>query len=226
MDLSLSVQDVTRLPVRAFPRDWEGKTAVVVGNGPSLLAPEWPDRVLTAGAAAKVLVANGGYKLFPFANVLMCSDRHWLAANPDLSGFKGETIVVTRPEAIRRLDRRMVHLRRAFIEKVRGDIFADPKTLVEGHTSTSTNISLAVLRGAARIVLVGIDLTPGPALRRRAYDESRDTLAAAQARYDRQVKHLTMQAAHVRARGVDVLNASPRSALACYPYVSWGEIQW
>jgi hypothetical protein len=224
MDLPLSVQGVK---TRVLARDWEGATAVVVGNGPSLLAPEWNGRLRAAQATgAKLLVANGGYRLFPLADLLMCSDRHWLKANPDLSGFKGETIIVTRPEAVVRVDPRMLHVKRAFIEKVSKGLFDNPGRLVEGHTSTSTNISAAVLRGVKRIILVGIDLTPGPGLRRRTYDDSLDTLLHSAPRYDRQVVHLTMQAKQVLARGVDVLNASPRSALACYPFVEWSEIQW
>lgn len=208
-------------------RDWVGATAVVIGNGPSLFEAASTLGLLaalTAAGRAKTLVANGGYKLVPKASVLMCSDRHWLAANPDLSGYLGPEVIVTQPQAVVKQDLRMRFFNRAFIENVRGDIFKDPSILVEGHNSTSTNISVAVLRGAARIILLGVDLAPGPNMRRRTYDESVDDPRKAAARYDRQVRHLGMQSDFVRARGVEVFNASPKSALACYPYAEFGAL--
>jgi hypothetical protein len=220
-----------RTPVTPLPRDWGGLTAVVIGNGPSMLDHSWKARLAAWQGVRgyKLLVSNGGYKLFPFADVLMCSDRHWLAANTaapnSLAGFLGAEITVTRPEAVVWKDYRMRVTDKAFIEKVHPrDIFADPRVLVEGHNSTSTNISQAVLRGAERIILVGVDLTPGPGNRRRTYDESTDDPALAAVRYERQVRHLTLQAGHVLARGVKVWNASPRSALKCYHYIKPDEV--
>lgn len=195
-----------------------------------MLAPEWPEELREAQKLNAVLVVtNGGYRTFPFADVLMCSDRHWIAANPDLSGFEGSQIVVTHPraaEAVQKVDSRMWFIRRGFVEHISGDIYADPGRLVEGHTSMSTMISLAVLRGAARIVLVGLDLKPGPDMRRRIYDEATDSEAASAARYARQVQHFNRQAIWVKRRPVHVVNASPRSDLTVYPYQQWGLIQW
>lgn len=205
-----------------FTRDWEGATAVIIGNGPSMLAPLAPRPV--PADKCFVLVANGGYKLHPGASVLMCSDRNWLRVNPDLSGFRGPEIIVTRPEAVVREDSRMWACGQRFIENVSGDIFANASVLVEGHNSTSTNISLAVLRGVRRIILLGIDLAPGKDLRRRTYDETRDDVRLATIRYDRQVRHLGTQAYWVRRRGIEVLNCSPKSKLTCYPYADFREV--
>ena len=205
-----------------FNRDWEGLTALVIGNGTSTLALD-PEAVLAL--PAKSLVANGGYERFTRATVLMCSDRHWLAAHPNLSGFKGEDIIITQPDAmVGRRDARMKFFRRAYIEKrPHPDMFADAGLLVEGHNSTSTNISVAVLRGVQRIVLLGIDLTPGPDGRRRSYDETPDN-AAWRNRYDKQVRHLSAQSEAVLKRGIEVFNCSPRSKLECYPYRSIEEV--
>lgn len=152
----------------------------------------------------------------------MCSDRNWLPMHPDLSAFRGKLIMVTRPEAVVKVDPRMRTIRRAHLEHMGPDIFADPNVLAEGHNSTTTNISQAVLRGASRILLLGIDLTPGPDGRRSAYNPVKDDADRARVRYERQVKHLTKQAESIRRYrpGVKVFNCSPRSALACYPYAN------
>lgn len=210
------------IPTVKLARDLVGKTVIVSGNGTSILDSVWDDRL----RGKTVFVANGGYKRFPDAESLMCSDRHWLAANPDLSGFRGRCIMVTRPDAVKRVDPRMVHLRRQFIESVRGSYFADTGVLTEGHNSTTTNISAAVLRGASRIVLIGIDLTPGAGGRRHSYDNLVDDPLLAKRRYARQVHHIGMQAVQVLARGVEVINASPPSPLDCYGRKEWDAIEW
>lgn len=213
-----------------FRRDWQGLTALVIGNAPSMLAEAWEPWLRDKQEdGAKLLTANAGYRLFPFCDSVMCSDRHWLAANtnkPDpFADFFGKEIIVTRPESVDHTDTRMRTAGKAPIERVHPrDIFADPRVLVEGHNSTSTNISMAVLRGVASIILVGVDLAPGPGGRRRSYDDSEDKLAVAYARYEKQVYHLTLQSEHVYRRGVRVLNASLPSGLKCYPYVLPEEI--
>ncbi len=201
-----------------FTRDWAGLTAVVMGNGTSV---EGADLSALDAPHVRVCVANGGYRRYPRAAQLMCSDRHWLKANShDLSDFLGETIVVTRPEAVIKGDPRMVLVGRQFIEKVNGDIFTNPGILTEGHNSTSTNISACVHRGVSRIVLLGVDLRPGPGNQRRAEEALMDNPVAAVERYARMVRHLTKQAYWVKRRGIEVYNCSPRSELDCYPYVS------
>jgi hypothetical protein len=208
--------------LKANHRMWADKTAVVIGNGTSLIGKDLtflrrPDLV--------TMIANSGVFMCPWADVLMCSDRHWLAEfSGDLSMFVGGTIVVTRPEAVVKIDPRMRYARRAFIEHVQGDIFANPNVLVEGHTSTATNISLAVIGGAKRIVLLGIDLSPGKDGRRRAIGATADKTDLAPARYAKQARHLTMQSRHVLQRGIKVINCSPPSQLNCYEYADWGAI--
>lgn len=206
------------IPRFRFSRDWAGLTAVVMGNGTSL---EGMDLSLLDRPDIRVCVANGGYVRYPKADQLMCADRHWLAANShDWSGFLGKMIVTTQPQAVVKDDPRIVVVRRQFIEKVRGDLFIDPSVLTEGHNSTSTNISACVHRGVSRIILLGIDLKPGPNNQRRAGEEERDNPDRSVARYARMARHLTMQSEWIARRKIRVLNASPKSVLNCYKYVT------
>jgi hypothetical protein len=201
-----------------FTRDWAGLTAVVMGNGTSV---EGMDLSILDQPHVRVCVANGGYRRYPRAAQLMCSDRHWLKANShDLTDFLGATIVVTRPEAVVKDDPRMVVVGRQFIEKVNGDIFGNPGILTEGHNSTTTNISACVLRGVSRIVLLGVDLKTGPNNKRRAEETLLDNPALAVERYARQVRHISKQAYWVKQRGIEVFNCSPKSELECYPYIT------
>lgn len=212
-----------QVSIHTFEQDWYRDTAVVVGNGPSMLS--FPVETL-ARPRVRTLVANGGYCVVPHADVLMCTDKRWLASHPDLSGYLGPMVVVTRPEAVLKRDPRMVFVHRKFIGDATSDPFARRDTLAEGWNSTSTNISLAIIRGARRIVLLGVDLAPAPDGRRRTYDDSRDNAKVAALRYGRQVKHLTLQSEWVKRKGVQVLNCSPLSELRCYPYVNWSDLEF
>lgn len=216
------------MPVRHRPMapDWLGETAVVVGNGNSVLGLHEVFRRIVAAPRWHALISNSGFEFFPDAEVLMCSDRNWLPLHPDLSAFKGREIVVTRPEAVARVDNRMRAIRREYIEHMGPNLFENASVLAEGHNSTTTNISQAILRGASRIILLGIDLTPGTDGRRSAYNPAVDIPVKAEIRYERQVKHLTMQAKSIRRYRphVEVFNCSPRSRLLCYPYANIEDI--
>jgi hypothetical protein len=177
----------------------------------------------------RTLVSNGGYRHFPMADVLMCTDRRWLTANQGelADGYKGSMIIVTRPDIVKVWDPRMVLLRRKYIKDASGDIFARRDTLVEGWTSTSSMIATAVLRGSRRIILIGVDLAPAPDGKRRIYDDSVErSTPQMEKRYQRQVNHLTMQADWVNRKGIEVINASRPSGLQCYPYARWDDIEW
>lgn len=215
----MSVANLTgRLPVYTCSDDWAGKTVVVMGNG---FSAKQQDFSLFKLPHVRVMIANWGFKTYPDADVLMLSDRHWLAGELgayNLSEFKGKQIVVTQPAAVLSPDPRMVYMRRAFIKHPRRfDIFNDPGLLVEGHTSATTCLSMAVLRGAKRIALVGIDLAPGPGNRRSLVDARTDSDERASYRYAKQARHFKMQSEYVKKRRVRVFNCSFPSVLECYP---------
>lgn len=206
-----------RTPRYSFTRDWLGETVVIMGNGTSMLDIDMePIRT----SRARVMVTNGGYDLYPYADLLMCSDRHWLGARKDLNEFKGKLIVTTQPQAVHFDDRRIVAVKRHFVEHQGAiDIMRNrPDTLVEGHTSVMTCISAAVHRGVQRIIIIGVDLRPGPGDKRRATDSLLDTPAAARRRYEKQAYHFGMQAEIIRMiGGPEVINCGPPSILSAYP---------
>lgn len=222
------VSNKLEISPRSFGLDWVGQTALVLGNGPSTLGyePEHFDR-----PSSRLLVCNGGYLRFPHAHLLVATDRKWLLTettkDEPFAGYRGGEILITRPEAAQAYDPRMIYVKRLDLARFRGvDQFADPGLVVEGWTSVTTMIAAAVMRGARRIILLGVDLQPGKGNRRRSYDESVDTPSAAEKRYAKQIADLEAQMPHVKRRGVEVLNASPGSGLKCYPYVSWEDVTW
>jgi hypothetical protein len=207
----MNVHDIPPLVVEP---DLKDKVVVIVGNGMSCM--DLPRQVLL-NPNFYVMIMNSGMHLFQHADMMMCTDGPWLSEyQRDLWQFKGGLIVVTRPNLVQVPDPRMRVIQRSPIASFRGDIFQNPRVLVEGHTSVSTCLSLAVLRGARRVLLSGVDLSPGPGGRRRASSPLVDT-GSYERRYKVQMAHLTKQSVWVKLRGVDVINCSYPSPLTAYP---------
>lgn len=209
------------VPLKIDGDEWAGKIQVICGNGMSALDVDW--RQLEERDDLRVCVTNGGFRTVPWAHTLMLSDRHFLAEIKDWSPYKGPEMVVTQPRAAAAYDPRMKSIRRGFIEHCTGDPYADRRILYEGHNSITTLISLAVHRGCRKILLIGVDLTPGAGGRRRATDSSIDDPAAAQRRYERQQKHFDMFKPWLRKHGVEVLNGNPSSHLATWPKTGFAD---
>ena len=196
--------------------DWNGQTVIVIGTGPSAAA--------TPLAGARGLVRTVAIKtsilLAPWADALYGADKGWWIANQgakDFHGLKfspGPSICKVYP------DIRLIRLKPVadILTKEIGVIGCGLKT-GGGHSGFQA-VNLAVQFGAKRIVLVGFDMTlthgahwhsdyrgiaKPDANRVRSWRESFDACAP-------QFEQL----------GVEVLNASPISALQAYRKVpSW-----
>ncbi len=199
--------------------EWRDKIVIICGNGLSALTVNWAS--LQHRPELVVCVTNGGFRTVPWAHVLMLSDRNFLGEVDDLAKFAGEEMVVTAPNAlraVRKADPRMRWINRAYVEHLgNADPFADKAVLVEGHNSITTLMSLSVLRGARKILLIGIDLMPGTGNKRRATDNLVDDPVAARQRYEKQQRHFDMFAPWLQRHGVKVLNGNPESYLKSWP---------
>lgn len=188
------------LPRVSVPRLWPNETVVCVGTGPSLTQAD----VDLCRERARVIVVNDAYRLAPWAEVLYAADDKWWAWHkgaPDFAGLK-YTIAPTR-----RAWPGLVALRNTGPHGLE----RDPSGLRTGFNSGYQAINLAVHLGAARVVLLGYDMTGDhyfgshpdktrppfvPCL--KAFATLRDPLAEA---------------------GVTVVNATRRTALTTFPCI-------
>ena len=187
------------------PTEWRGETAVLLGGGPSLGAI---DPALLRGRARIVAINDAGLVLAPWADVLLYADDRWLAWNrADLGRFRGGRLV-KRCRPLVSFAAPDVHV----IERAphRVDLSDDPRW-VAGFCSGGAAINLAYLFGARRIVLLGFDMRPG-------HWHDRHRTASDPANYDRRyAAAIARMAPRLAAAGVDVVNATPGSALRCFP---------
>lgn len=89
----------------------------------------------------------------------------------------------------------------------------DAGALCTGSNSGYQAVNLAYLAGAARIVLVGYDAKPGPKGERHWFGDHPDRSSAP---YAHMVKAFRELAGRLAAAGIEVINATPASAIECF----------
>lgn len=185
-----------------IPRDWIGETAFILGGGPSLANV---DLERFRGYGRFVAVNNAGLTLAPWADVLYWADRRWYEWNRDrLDLFEG-SLMISRNSTDRQDVARVGWIRNGYSRR---------PDMVGGFCSGSNAVNLAALRGASVIILLGFDMRPG-----NWHDEHKRPPVA---RYfaDRFIPAFEHMAPELEKDGVRVFNATPDSALRCFPFVT------
>lgn len=179
----------------------------LLGGGASLSDFDWGKLY-----RQQCIAINTAYRKVPWANVLFFSDHHFFEQYRDPQGahfwqFSGERIITTA-EACKNAGGRVEYLDPSELALSEGD---------HAFSAVDTNsgvqaILLAHLLGAHRIVLLGYDNLPGHwhdgtplAHANRVDDDAYATYAA--------------DFAKLAECGLDVVNASDRTALTCFPVV-------
>lgn len=196
---------------------WGGLTAVCCASGCSFneqqarIIAAWKERAYPRTASRPVLACNDAYLLAPFADVLYFADTKWWEWHrdkPSFKSFKGEKCTIfTTGQMVS--DGGIAMLRNAGRE----GISEQADHLFTGGNSGHQQLNIAVLAGAKRIVLVGYDAKPGPGNRPHFFGEHPDRTVAP---YAHMIESLKRVAPVLYVRGIEVLNASPDSAIECF----------
>lgn len=188
------------------PRDqWAGEPCVILGGGPSMPKELVPG---LRGRARVIAVNNAGLDLAPWADVLYFSDKQWLDWNErDLPKYKGPLILSRSP-----VDNPRVRL----IGRTTRQALSRSPDILAGFCGGANAINLAYLLGASPIILFGFDMRPGNWHRKhrkppRANCHSLEFIPA-----------LNRMAPELEKAGVSVINATPGSALTCFPIMEPG----
>ncbi len=190
------------------PREWSGETAFLLAGGPSLRGF---DAEILRGR--RVIAINNSYLLAPWADVLYYCDRQWWEDHREraLATFTGKYRVSLGTSADGTL--------RLQTSGPRG-LEKSPIALRSGSNSGYQAINLAVHFGVSRIVLLGYDMhTNGPETHWHAghpRDRPGSQEEALQNLFLPRFKHLVEP---LRAEGIEVINATPDSALKLWPFI-------
>jgi len=212
-------------------RLWEGETVAVLAGGPSL-TPEGFAQVAAAHAEKRLrcIAVNDSYLSALYAEVLYGADASWHAAQlagrekPQLglsatavrdryATFEGQICSAQQNGAIAD----DVHVLAAEYFPI-GNALTMPAAgateLVAGRNSAHQALNIAVRAGAARVLLLGVDGGPldgvthhhgghGAPVHPATWEDVRRSYSAAEAA--------------LAARGVAVINCSPRSNVEAFP---------
>lgn len=187
------------------PRSWGGESAFILGGGPSLARV---DVAALRGHGRVVAINDAGLVTAPWADVHYFADKKWVGWNRgELHRFEGQYRVTRRDAKCPGVDVKVLG------HDMRSALSGDPGK-VAGWCGGANALNLAYLFGAAAIVLFGFDMRPGSAFSDRRPGPEKDLYRS------RFIPALRMMADALRAQAVPVANATPGSALDCFPIIT------
>lgn len=199
--------------------DWAFGTAVIIGTGPSVAQTP-----LIEAQPAHCIAIKSTWRLAPWASILYGCDRGWWVEHRGVPQFKGMKISASPSVCKVYRDIRQVKrlLPRAEILTGETGVIGCGVPRGGGHSGFHA-INLAVQFGAKRIVLVGFDMT----LKRGAHWRTEYGSVKPDAkRVETWRVALDGCADQFKALGVEVINATPGSALTAYPMATLREAVW
>lgn len=224
----------------SVPKIWQDATCLVIAGGPSL-----KDYKHDIRPKVRVITINDSWKLAPFADVHYFCDKSWwdrqLAINPriNISGkniedvrsfhdqiYKGNWITIS-PDFIDHPQVKQLH---NFGQKGMSE---DPSGLYHGNNSGYQAIQLAYLFGAKRIILLGYDMQVVNGKTHWHNDNPIPANAFQQEIEKSFLPFYGLLADKLQEKGIQVINATPDSALEVFPKMSLkdaidfqGELTW
>lgn len=151
------------------------------------------------------------HALAPWADLLYACDHGWWERYaPAFGGMK-----VTQDPRVASI-RDDVH--RVPCDPDGTGLSRDPHRIHGGGNGGYQAVNLAVLLGAARIILLGFDMSAGPDGRRHAYPDHQPGLNNPdESNFMNWRTAFAALARDLRAAGIPVVNCSTRTALDCFP---------
>lgn len=192
--------------------DWSGQTCVIVASGPSAKQAN----LEAARDKVRVIVINTSWRLAPWADVLYACDGRWWMQNPDAAkNFRG---LLISQDAVARRHHPNVRLI-VCTRKCNHLLMEQPGVIGWGGNGGFHALNLAAQFHVKRIVLVGFDMRLDRGLHWHGKHPP-GMNNPAQKQIDNWRKAVDGIAPEFTTLGIDVINASPVSALTAYPKMS------
>lgn len=191
---------------------WPGETVFIFASGPSLTA-EQCEAVRDRG---RTIAINTTFRLAPWADVLYACDGLWWDQYIEevRESFKGQLWTLDaeakRKHGVNRIESRPA----PGLGKQKGVIH-------QGQNSGYQAINLAYQARAKRIILLGFDMKSQG--KKKHWHGDHPGRLNHPLPYATWIKAFEKLAADLKAEKVEVLNATPGSALTCFPQVSLDE---
>jgi hypothetical protein len=225
-----------RIPGQRFSRvlrAWEGRTVALLAGGPSL-TPQSFARVREEREAdrLRVIAINDAYLLAPWADVHYAADvkwHRWHTAGVDKpalglteedvrtrwAAFMGQKCTIQPGEQY--LPDTLHVMRNRDHPRSTNGLSLDPEYLVTGCHGGFQSLNLAILAGAARILLLGYDARSGDRGERHFHGSHPIETDAPQSRYAVFREAFRVAENAITATGVRVINCSLASSIETFP---------
>lgn len=205
----------------APPEAWAGvpvSGVIVAAPGPSLTGDvvdairvrRWREPYMG------LIAVTGAAFILTDADIAYAGDAKWWDAYQGLPDFGGERWTQDKGGADKAAERwglNVVRSEHGSIPPLTGD------TVAQGHNSAFQAVNLAVLFGVRRIVLVGLDLALGEDGRRHPFGDYAEPRLNMDSPYGLFIRAFEDAAPVYAEGGVEIVNASTRSALTAFPRV-------
>lgn len=192
------------------PRIWPGRTVFILGGGPSLKTVD-----VRRLRGQRVLAVNNAYKLGAWIDAVYCMDGKWLPREKDgLAQFPGLKVSVCDQHSSdlgRMLGVRVVRGRNA------PGLCREPDTIARNLSAGAGAINLAVHLGAKRIVLLGYDMRSIDG--KRNWHDDYPPNPKVPDPYGSFLTRFPGIAEDLKRLNIECINATPGSALKCFPIV-------
>lgn len=232
--LLLKIGPVAEL-LRISP-DWADATGcIVAAPGPSLTpGVALQCRVKRLTHEWKIIAVQDAYRLLPWADALYGCDNHWWEMHGDCGGFQNEKWSTHDGAKDSGHNKFATGLADRFgIRCVQGaaknEFSLDPSVIHYGDNSGFQAVNLAILKGCKRIVLVGFDMRHVDGKAHFFGDHPKEARQCPESSLANFAKHFA-RAAAVMPRDISIVNATPGSALTCFPMMglddALGGLHW
>lgn len=195
---------------------WAGR-CIVAASGPSLT-----EDVAALCHDERVIAVNDAYRLLPQADVLYACDSAWWSHHNGCPDFAGEKWIShsLAPKNDNRATADRFGLR--VVEGADNVGFSrDPARVHYGNNSGFQAVNLAILWGADPIILVGFDMRSVDG-KTHFFGEHKAPLRPP-AHFAGWIRNFT-KAAEMLGERPRILNATPGSALKCFPMVDLADV--
>jgi hypothetical protein len=189
------------------PRLFPGATMVLFGGGPSLTVA---DVDACYGGRCPAIAINNAWQLAPWAAVLYAADQKWWTWAHGAPAFAGLKYAIAPMEETKYPD----------VQVLRNTgplgLEREPTGLRTGRNSGYQAVNLAVHLGAARILLLGFDMSPTPDGRQHWHAPHPDQTPSPY-EYPQWLAAWPSLVEPLAAAGVTVINCSRRTVLTTFP---------
>ena len=216
-----------RIPFWQVEPEWKGETVAILGGGPSLS----PGDVNALHGRMRVIAVNNAYWLAPWADILYFSDEAWWCwhhggtdpkgerhkGDPRYHAFPGRKVALAnactfrREPAVRILQNYEAN---PGLCEIRDGVYT-------GRSSGYQAINLAAHLGVARILLLGFDMRPVAG--RTHWHMAHKRATTPEDFGNTMLPWFRTLVEPCRARGIEVINCTPGSAIECFPKMTLDE---